>query len=110
MTITTGIGEVSGSALSARSTVQPSMPGISTSRLITSGRFSRASRSASSPDAATSDAEALLLEAARDQLARRLVVVDDEHERRRTAGVRGARGGRPGAGASRARQSAAGGR
>ena len=51
-TITTGIEDVSGSPLSARSTVQPSIPGMSTSRLIASGRFSRARRIASSPEEA----------------------------------------------------------
>ena len=48
-TITTGMEAVTGSALSERSTVQPSIPGMSTSRLIASGRWERASRSASSP-------------------------------------------------------------
>ena len=51
-TITTGMFAVTGSDFRAFSTAQPSIPGMSTSRVMTSGLASRARRTPSSPEVA----------------------------------------------------------
>ena len=89
----TGMSASSGSALSADSTAQPSMPGIITSSVMASGRSSRASRSPSSPPRRGDDRKPSLREEALHQVAHRRVVVDHQHgaDARRHAARPGAR-------------------
>ena len=73
-----GISIVSASVFSAARTAQPSMPGITMSRMIAEGCSCLASRRPSSPLEAAAGLIALLAEVAPHQLADRGVVVDDQ--------------------------------
>ena len=92
-----GMSAVWASAFRAASTAQPSMPGMTTSRMIAEGCSCLASRSPSSPLLGGPGPIALLVKTATHQFTDRDVIIDDEHEIGLTARgiVRvGRRGGR----------------
>ena len=81
----TSVSRVSGSALSARQTSKPSMPGIITSSSIRSGCARRAISSAVGPSFAARMRWPRAVQRADQHLQVRRAVVDDQNRRRRAA-------------------------
>ena len=75
----TGMSASAGSAFSAVSTAQPSMPGIMTSSVIASGRDLSRQPERLLPAPGGDHAEALAAEEALHQVAHRRLVVDHQH-------------------------------
>ena len=98
VSMTTGMSASSGSALSAVSTAQPSMPGIITSSVIDVGlQFARQLQAFLAARAPSQRDSLLLRQEACQQVAHRGVVVDDQHHvasRAMAAGLAGSGAGR----------------